>query len=303
MPCREERVAHAPPRHRHVSSEIGKVTRPGREKSLPVTNLTTTKPTNQLIPEASYRGFRIKNKILMKNLHIATEDGKNARVLLHRGRSTTPKVVMVTADGQETTTRTVHRGNKALELDKIDSKALIEGDPEIDFKHIGKFLPESSKAFRLPNSEQLEGSFQSFVTLLAPDGTIKDKSPFVPKKANINDTNPVKITKRMPLIEAFQKFVFNNHYCLGHEDGIQHDFLLALAKDLESKNEMALLGAGAKGNQPLVFRDSGTPTRAFLMGETDGDQYRLRLLLTRQELKMPESRLVETPSTETPNED
>lgn len=227
----------------------------------------------------------------MKNIHLSTEDGKNARVLLHRGRSTAPKVVQVTSDGQETETKTVHRGNKALPEDQITSQSLIDGDPEIDLDHIGKYLPDSTKAYRIPGKEELEGNFQTFVTLLGPDGSVKEKNPYSPKKANINETVPVKITKRMPVTDAFQKFVFHNHYCLGHEDGIQHDFLLALAKDLEAKGEVALLGAGAKGNQPLVFKDAGTPTRAFLMGETQGDKYRLRILLTRQELKMPEGRL------------
>jgi hypothetical protein len=50
---------------------------------------------------------------------------------------------------------------------------------------------------------------------------------------------------------------------------------------------MALVGAGPKGAAPLVVRDRGNPYRAFLYGEADGEQYRLLLLLSDQEMKLP----------------
>ena len=49
-----------------------------------------------------------------------------------------------------------------------------------------------------------------------------------------------------------------------------------------------MLGAGQKGNQPLVLREGGSPYRAFLHGETGKDgTYRLLVLLSNQELKLP----------------
>jgi hypothetical protein len=54
---------------------------------------------------------------------------------------------------------------------------------------------------------------------------------------------------------------------------------------------MALLGAGPKGAGPVVLRDGGSPFRAFLYGEAEGSgekaRYRLLLLLSDQELKLP----------------
>jgi len=62
---------------------------------------------------------------------------------------------------------------------------------------------------------------------------------------------------------------------------------------LHEKQEVALLGAGPKGNQPLVVRDKGNPYRGFLYGEIGSgaqkDQYKLLLLLSDQELKRPAS--------------
>ena len=64
-----------------------------------------------------------------------------------------------------------------------------------------------------------------------------------------------------------------------------------MAKRLHDKKEVALLGAGPKGNAPLILRDKGSPHRAFLFGELgkggESDKYRLLLLLSNQELKLP----------------
>jgi hypothetical protein len=92
----------------------------------------------------------------------------------------------------------------------------------------------------------------------------------------------------MPLQQALTQFVFKQTCQILHEDGVTMDFLFGIAKDLHDKQEVALLGAGAKGNQPLVIRDKGSPYRAFLYGEVNGDnQYKLLLLLSDQELKRP----------------
>jgi len=73
-----------------------------------------------------------------------------------------------------------------------------------------------------------------------------------------------------------------------HEDGLGHNFLQGLAEKLEKEKSVAVLGAGQKGNQPLVLRECGSPYRAFLFGESGKDgTYRLLILLSNQELKLP----------------
>ncbi|HEX2093741.1 MAG TPA: hypothetical protein VHG28_15165 [Longimicrobiaceae bacterium] len=225
-------------------------------------------------------------------IHLSTEDGTNARVPLLRGRRLTPRTMRVTALGEEVQTRTVHRGNARVDAEMLTTQALVEGDPEIGLATIGRILPETTRAYRRPGAVGLEGNFQVIVTTYAADGTEKDRAVHTPRKANINELAPVRIGKRIPLAELFQRFVFHNQFHLGHEDGLQHEFLLAIARRLEAASEAAMLGAGPKGNQPLVLQTGGTPTRAFLLGETDGEKYRLRVLLTRQELKVPEARTV-----------
>ena len=91
--------------------------------------------------------------------------------------------------------------------------------------------------------------------------------------------------------EVLTGFLFRQSVQLVHTDSLTKDFLYQLAASLHAKQEMALVGAGPKGNQPLVVREGGSPYRAFLFGETgtgaEADHYRLLLLLTDQELKRP----------------
>lgn len=226
----------------------------------------------------------------MNTIHLSTDDGRNARVPLLRPRRLRPSTMKVTAFGEEVVSRTVHRGNARVHVETLTAQALIDGDPEIDLDNIGRVLPETTRAYLRPGGTALEGNFQVIVTTYAPDGTERDRAVHTPRKANINELAPVRMGRRIPLPELFQRFAFNNQLHLGHEDGLQHEFLLAIARRLEAAGEAAMLGAGPKGNQPLVLQNGGTPTRAFLVGETDGDKYRLRVLLTRQELKVPEAR-------------
>jgi hypothetical protein len=97
----------------------------------------------------------------------------------------------------------------------------------------------------------------------------------------------------MPLEQVLTTFVFRTTYQLVHEDGIGYEFLHRVAAKLHKDGVAALLGAGPKGNQPLVFKAKGSPFRAFLYGEigegADTDKYRLLLLLSNQELKMPDN--------------
>ncbi|HEX7243409.1 MAG TPA: hypothetical protein VF263_24205 [Longimicrobiaceae bacterium] len=228
----------------------------------------------------------------MNTIHLSTEDGMNARVPLLRGRRLTPRTMKVTPLGEEVRTQTIHRGNARVDVDSLTAEALIGGDPEIDLPNVGRILAETTRAYCRPGGLELEGNFRVIVTTYAADGTEKDRAVHTPRQPNINDLAPVRIGKRIPLADHFQRFVFHNQLYLAHEDGLQHEFLLAIARRLEAAGEAAMLGAGPKGNQPLVLQTGGTPTRAFLLGETDGEKYRLRVLLTRQELKVPEARTV-----------
>ena len=61
-----------------------------------------------------------------------------------------------------------------------------------------------------------------------------------------------------------------------------------MAKDLESRDSMMLVGGGAKSNEPLILRRGSVPYRGFLEGRTRGDKYLLLLHLSNLELKVPD---------------
>jgi hypothetical protein len=87
--------------------------------------------------------------------------------------------------------------------------------------------------------------------------------------------------------DACRKFVFVSKVQLHHINGLTYDFLFGMAKELEDKDSLMLLGAGTKSNQPLILRRGGTPYRGFLEGRTDGDKYCLILHFSNLELKAP----------------
>ena len=76
---------------------------------------------------------------------------------------------------------------------------------------------------------------------------------------------------------------------LQHINGLTYDFLYAIAKELEQKDSLLVVGTGPKANQPLILRRGSLPYRGFLEGRTHGDEYCLLLHLSNMELKAPEA--------------
>ena len=132
------------------------------------------------------------------------------------------------------------------------------------------------------------GDFADIDIVFGPDGEEKTRRPHLVRRPNLDELHPVKLGKRMPMAEALTGFAFKQMLQLAHTDGLSFEFLRDLAADLAQKQEVALLGAGPKGNLPLVLREHGSAYRAFLYGEVDdAGRYQLLLLLSDQELKLP----------------
>lgn len=226
----------------------------------------------------------------MKLLHLATPDGTNARVALLRGQRREQKAIKVTPEHQLVRSRTIHRGRAPADPGSLDAQALIDGDPELDLANVGRIVHETHTAFHREDSTSLEGGFGVIVTTYAPDGTVKSRSPYIPQTSNINNASPIQIGQRLKLPDLFARIVSHGQLYLGHADGLQYAFLYRIARDLHEAGEAAFLGAGPRGNLPLILTNGAVPTRAFLLGDVDGDRYRLRVLLSRQELKLPDVR-------------
>ena len=231
----------------------------------------------------------------MNEIHFEYE-GKSARLslqMLKRERAK-PAVRRRTSTGEVSSVRVLNGQTQTLDKSKLTADDLINGDPELDLERGGR-LPELElfmPAYLLPGEKpEIAHEFEEIEIVHTPAGEEKERRPRVLRKANLNDVNPIKFGKTFPIEKAFTSFIFRAVYQMVHDDGIGYEFLHGLAKRLHEKQEVALLGAGAKGNLPLVLRDKGSPHRAFLYGElgkgSESDKYCLLLLLSNQELKLP----------------
>jgi hypothetical protein len=222
-------------------------------------------------------------------IHLEYE-GKTARLPLQSPKSANEKQVMHrrTSSGIVTNTRVFNAASK-VSAAAFTADDLVKADPELDLSLAGMVADTDllCPAF-LDGAGTVVQDFEEIEVVLGVDGAEKERRPRTKRSANINDVRPLKVGKFMPAEEALTSFVIRAVYQIVHSDGLGHEFLRGLAEKLQSEKAIAILGAGPKGNLPLVLKEKGSPYRAFLHGEIGEDEsYRLLLLLSNQELKFP----------------
>jgi hypothetical protein len=169
------------------------------------------------------------------------------------------------------------------------AQSLVEGDPEIDLENAGRFLTETSRVY-VDKNRGIVRNLHFMEIVKNADGTIREERPRKLADTNISSDTPLLWSGiYIPKEEAVRKFVFSAKSQLHHVNGLTFDFLFAMAKELEERGSLMLLGAGPKSNQPLILRRGGTPYRGFLEGRTRGDRYCLLLHFSNLELKLPKS--------------
>lgn len=229
------------------------------------------------------------------NLFHFEYQGKSARAVFNQLPLSRPRphIVQKTTCGEVARARVLNGINPAINPAKLTSQELIDGDPELCISQAGRRLDSDvSVAYVDPADPELRpvGEFKETDVIYDVNGQEKERRPHLTRVPNLNTIHPIKVVRRLPLADALVQFVFRASYQLVHEDGLTHDFLLQIARDLHEKKELALLGAGPKGNQPLVIREHGNPFRGFLYGEispSEPSDYKLVVLLSDQELKKP----------------
>ncbi len=163
--------------------------------------------------------------------------------------------------------------------------AMVDGDPEIDLERYGSFLEDTSRVYVDPERKILY-SVQEWEVVRAPDGTEKERRPRVVSQANAGVEAPLRWSgKLLKRSAVYNRFVFSLKQQLVHINGLTYDFLFGMAKELEEKDSLLLIGSGPKSNMPLIFQRGGTAYRGFLEGRTQGDKYCLLLHLSNLELK------------------
>jgi hypothetical protein len=166
------------------------------------------------------------------------------------------------------------------------AKALVEGDPEIDLDQVGRRLSFTSRVYLGPKGNVLYVA-RILKAVYGADGELKAKEDFVDVEATVGEELPaIPWTGRlMAPAEVVRKFAFVRKLQLRHVNGLTFDFLYEIAATLQKEEKLMYVGAGPKGQQPLIFQTNGSPFRGFLEGRVDGDKYRLVLHLSNLEIK------------------
>ena len=121
--------------------------------------------------------------------------------------------------------------------------------------------------------------------LLDSDGDEIERRQPIDTPANIDTEKPLVWTgKTFKRSDAGRRFVFSRNYQIRHIDGLTFDFIFAMAKELDQVDSLVLIGAGARGTEPIILERNGLPYRGFLEGRINGDRYLLILHLSHLEL-------------------
>ena len=235
----------------------------------------------------------------MAEINLCNSAGRDAVVKL-QSLSSPLRVRWLDGGGRQVSTARMIKSSIHDDLDSLLEKhgdlrsvgaAIRDSDPEINAEIAGRLLQDTSRVY-IDRSRKIVHRVQEWDVIRNPDGTERERRNHAIPDANVGSgAAPLKWSGVMiPKREAIRKFVFVQKLQLAHINGLTYDFLFGMAKELEAKDSLLLLGAGPKSNQPLVLRRNSMPYRGFLEGRTRGDTYRLVLHLSNLELKAPEVR-------------
>jgi hypothetical protein len=232
----------------------------------------------------------------MPEINISNSAGRDAVVNME-SVSTPLKVRWLDSKNRQARNIRVLKSTVDHDIDALSNKfngidyvgqALVDGAPEVDFERVGTMLNATSRVY-VDSKKQLVHRIQQFEIIKDPTGKETDRRPKSVAPQNVSGDIPLLWTgKFLKKKDVVRKFVFANKLQLMHINGLTYDFLFGMAKELEEKESMMLLGGGPKANQPLILRRGNSPYRGFLEGRTKGDKYCLLLHLSNLELKSPE---------------
>lgn len=232
----------------------------------------------------------------MRGIHIANAKRRDAEVAFE-ARAERRNIRTVLKDGRDKINVRVLKSTVDIDEQTLARQfgswhdvaaVLIEADPEMDYEIIGKKLTHTHRVW-VDKEDRIAYRVNLFRTVFNPDGTERERRDVNKLPSNVDAESPLRWTgKLFAREEAVRRFVFTRSYQIRHINGATFDFLYAMAKELDEKDSLVLLGGGAKGNEPLLLSRGGQPYRGFLEGRVKGEKYILILHLTDIELKAPE---------------
>lgn len=231
---------------------------------------------------------------MIRAIHLSNDRRRDAQVAFD-AQLVASAVRRVLPSGEEPvsvrlvkTTAALNR-NLAAQYDAQQlADAIVAGDPDVDMEITGRKLSRTRRIF-VDADYRIVYHVNLFQVVYAPDGTERERRELEKVPGNVNRPIPLRWTGRMfPREEVLRRFVFTRSYQLRHVNGATFDFLYEMALQLDRSDAMVVIGAGAKGSDPILLSRGGQPYRAFLEGRVAGERYCLILHLSDIELKGPD---------------
>ncbi len=229
----------------------------------------------------------------MRKINISNKKQRDAQVGFE-GRIPKGNIHQKLPDGRSHINVRVLKSTNETDLDalvaekgslEILSEEIINSDLDVDVEKIGAFIQGTKKMY-LDSEGKIAYSVDKMEVVKSPEGKEVERRALNQVESNIDGDIPLCWTgKMLPKSKAISMFVFSRKYQLRHVNGLTFDFLFDIAKTLDEKNSMMLVGGGKKGNEPLIFSSGGVPYRGFLEGRIQGEKYCLILHLSNLELK------------------
>lgn len=168
------------------------------------------------------------------------------------------------------------------------SRVLIDGDPEVDMEAAGCEAGPCDRVHVGADGKPLYSARMVEIIHDCKGNEIVRREPENTPANLVPDTSSVWSGKLIPRSEAVLRYAFTRAYQVRHGNSLEYDFLFGLAKHLEDRDALALVGSGSKGTGPLILERNGTPMKGFLEGRVKGETYLLTLHLASFDLKTPE---------------
>ncbi|HRE90229.1 MAG TPA: hypothetical protein PK095_13930 [Myxococcota bacterium] len=230
-----------------------------------------------------------------RDIRITDDRGRDARIQYEGARRPPPRKT-VTRDGAPVSHSYLIKVAEGRELHQLEAahggpeglaQALLASDPEVDLEVVGRRIDRADRVFLKADGSVLYAG-RVLQVVLNPDGSERERRDFLDVEATVDDTHALPWTGRMmPISDVVRRFALTRRVQLRHVDGLTFEFLRDLAEKLWTQKTMVVVGAGSKGQRPLIFQRNGSPYRGFLAGRLDGDRYVLSLHLSNLELKRP----------------
>jgi hypothetical protein len=231
----------------------------------------------------------------MAEINIANSAGRDALVNLEHV-SSLKKVRWIDEQGRQANSVRILKAPIGHEYEALSrtyspaeslAQALIENDPEIDFEITGMLMRQVSRVY-VDQRQELVHKVTQWEVIRSPDGQVRERRARLRLPPNVATDVPLRWSGTfIKKADAYRRFVFGMRLQLIHINGLTFDFLFNMAKELQERNALMLLGGGPKSNQPLILRRGAASYRGFLEGRVRDEKYCLLLHLSNMELKAP----------------